>query len=186
MSAAEFQPLQGSVAFKVIEYLTDNAGSRLNQSTISEKFEVQYNMVHTLLGPAVKAGVLTRGEDPDSTELAYMLAKRKGGAKVVLLDEASATATIARPKASALPSARLPALNLNAIQINSGVPLPGARQRREWEPLFDRMEVGDSFAVALVYRTSVSKAATHFRKAEKGRLTVRQISDSEVRVWRLA
>lgn len=66
-----YAPQQGSVAWKVIEFLTTNPEEELNRDDIAAKFDAAPLSVHTLLRPSVEAGLLKRVELED--ELVYRL-----------------------------------------------------------------------------------------------------------------
>ncbi len=93
----------------------------------------------------------------------------------------------------------------DAIVIERGVPIPANRvshQRIEWDRIkaqidFDRMQIGDSFAVRpewapgadlLRLQNFISGAASSYRKERvpgSWVFTTRQMADGSVRCWRI-
>ena len=70
---AAYTPREGSVPWKVIEFLTTNTDEFLTADCVAAKFDVSRNHVHTLLAPAVEAGTLRRDKDMRTGELCYRL-----------------------------------------------------------------------------------------------------------------
>lgn len=87
-----YAPQQGSVAWKVIEFLTTNPDEELTRDDIAAKFDCTSGNVHSLLRQSVDAGLLLRVETDD--ELVYRLGK---GSPVI------------KPNKAANPSLRAPA-----------------------------------------------------------------------------
>lgn len=180
-----FNPQPGSLVFKVIQFLTTNPDEVLDAEAISAKFDSPMAHVHTMLGPAVKAGVLVRKENLESGELEYLLGKPTADVEAA----PGRHPVIRHGKASALPTTpRAKPLDLGAIVFQSDVPAPTSNNSaaRQWPSVFERMSSGDSFAVPVAYRAGLAKAMTDFHKAKKGQLTMRKTGEAEVRVWRLA
>ena len=71
--ATTYTPLEGSAAWKVIQFLAANPGEKLDADKISAKCDCDRRSVHTLLGKAVQAGLLKRAEDLEEGELVYSL-----------------------------------------------------------------------------------------------------------------
>lgn len=136
MNAAAYQPREGSVAWKVIEFLTTNPEESLTADDASAKFDVSAKAVHSSLGPAVRAGVLTRTEDPDSGDLVY----RRGNG--VPANEPTPTPdAVGVAIAGPLPHRRGDGyLDTAAIQIEKNVPLApkcGGRQAAAAQRAFE-------------------------------------------------
>lgn len=76
-------------------------------------------------------------------------------------------------------------MDLSEVVIVSNVPLPGHRTTRmDWMPILDRLAVGDSFELPAEARSSVSSAATKFKKATGRKLALRVVPNG-IRVWRV-
>jgi hypothetical protein len=73
-------------------------------------------------------------------------------------------------------------INASAIQIEKGVPIPGARSAGGLTVLVRAMEIGDSFEIAKSYRQSVFNI---FRR-EKFKVKTRDIGGNKIRAWRIA
>lgn len=71
------------------------------------------------------------------------------------------------------------------IQKNIPIPTKDARGRKKLYP-FDDMEVGDSFAVPLIKKRSISCAVSQEHKKHQGerRFSVRVLKN-EIRIWRV-
>jgi len=190
-----YTPDAGSLAWKVIQFLTTNPSEDLDREAISAKFDCPALHVHTMLTPAVDAGVLIRSESLSAGELVYTL----GTPHPAVEAAPGRHPTIKREQPSALPGgvvskqefeSAVAALDLNAIVFQSNVPVPVGRNRNgtvhQWPAVFERMSAGESFAVPVAHRATLSKAMTDFHKAEKGQLTMRKVSEAELRVWRLS
>jgi len=182
MSAAVYQPREGSVAWKVIEFLTTNPEETLTADDASVKFDVSAKAVHSSLGPAVRAGVLTRTEDPDSGDLVY----RRGNG-VPAIEPRPTPDAVGMAIAGQLPHTRGNGyLDTAAIAIEKNVPLApkcGGRQT-DWAGLLQRMEPGDSCALPLRVRSSISKVINAEKVAERGQYHVRKLDAQTIRLWR--
>lgn len=67
---------EGSVPWKVIQFLESNPDEQLDAEVISAKYDCPRSKVHTLLGEAVQAGSLIRSTDPETGEVVYSNAKQ--------------------------------------------------------------------------------------------------------------
>lgn len=79
--------------------------------------------------------------------------------------------------------------DLDAVQIETGVPIPSLRggPKRDWTPLLQKLQAGQSFALPLAARHTMSQAITGQHKAEAGKYTMRTFKDAgQIRVWRTA
>lgn len=70
------------------------------------------------------------------------------------------------------------------IKIEKGVPIPPVRAQYVRYPLLD-MKKGDSFTIPAEWRTRVSVAATKLKRKHGLVFTVRRISETEARCWRI-
>lgn len=181
-----YVPQQGSVAWKVIEFLTTNPEEELSKDDIAAKFDATANNVHTLLRQSVEAGLLNRTEVED--ELVYRLGNgtpliKPNKAGNPSLGKGGATWP-SNPAGKRRKLRELP--DLDGIQIEQGVDKPTPQLLSvKWNALFDRMKPGkDSFRLPIEHKYSVGKAASNYKRDGHGELTIRQISETEIRVWR--
>jgi len=65
--------------------------------------------------------------------------------------------------------------------IEKDIPLPEFDSKYP----FGKMEVGDSFALSLGDRSRVTSVATRYSKTEDVKFTIRKVSDTEARCWRI-
>lgn len=181
-----YAPYKGSVAWKVIEFLTTNPEEALSAEDVSVKFDTHAKNVHTMLGQAVVTGALTRSEDLTSGELLYRL-----GAGVSSIPPAPGGHPTLAVLGAALtvPTGRLrEALDTVAIQIDKGIPLASKSTTRstDWAALLKRMEPGDSCALPLRVRSSLSKIINIERGRSTARYEVRKVTQDTLRLWRTA
>lgn len=165
----KFTPAAYTVTYQVIEFFKANPEETLDREAVSIKFGCTEHSVHTILGPAVQAGVLLRKENLADGELVYSLG------------DLSKLGTKRKPKQPFL-------LDKSSVQIEKDVPLPTVfrRGKSDFADIFRAMAVGDSFELPVAGRCSVSSAVTAFKKANPGvNLATRTIGD-KLRVWRLA
>lgn len=177
MSATTYTPREGSVAWKVIQFLQANRDEQLDADLISAKCDCARANVHTLLGPAVQAGLLVRSEDVPSGELVYSAGK---GAE---LPPQKPTPTVSAP-ARRSPAAPF-RIDVGMVQIDKGVPVPGRKTPMDWTPLLGRLEVGDSFLVPAAAKSSIGTAVKAHKDSTGMALTTRTV-DGGIRVWRVA
>ena len=206
MSAATYTPREGSVAWKVIQFLQANRDEQLDADLISAKCDCVRANVHTLLGPAVQAGLLVRTEDVPSGELVY-----SAGSGAALppeqptaspfhawLERRGQDSAEGRPQRhlprptnapAPAPAKRAPAapfrIDVGTVQIDKNVPLPGRRQPMDWTPLLGKLEVGDSFLLPAAAKSAIGSAVKVHKDATGMQLTTRTV-DGGIRVWRVA
>lgn len=182
MKPAAYQPREGSIAWRVIRFLAANPDESLTADDAGIKFECASSAVHTSLGPAVLAGVLTRTEDLGSGELVYRLGKGAPAREAKPAPDAVGVALTAP-----LPHRRGASyVDTAAIEIDKGVPLLSKRagQQTDWAGLLQRMEPGDSCALPLRVRSSLSKVVHVVQSRTPGRYQVRKIDGQTLRLWR--
>lgn len=190
-----YKPQPGSVAWKVIEFFTTNPDEAMTPEDIGIKFDKPGKQVHSLLAQAVESGALTRKTNSDG-ELEYSL-----GTGVPEIKAAPGRAQSHRQSHDAILSGgflaqRAPQsrpkeplqIDMTAIPIESGIPLPikGQRKRTDWTPLLSRLEPGSSCVLPIRAKFTLGAAITAFKKSGKGLLAMRKISDTELRLWRIA
>lgn len=182
MKPAAYQPREGSIAWRVIGFLTANPDESLTADDAGIKFECSSSAVHTSLGPAVLAGVLTRTEDPGSGELVY---RRGNGAPA--RDAKPAPDAVGVALTAPLPHRRGDSyVDTAAIEIDKGVPLVSkcGGQQTDWAGLLQRMEPGDSCALPLRVRSSLSKVIHVEHVARPRRYQIRKVDGQTLRLWR--
>lgn len=181
-----YTPQEGSVAWKVIEYLTTNPGEVLTLAELEAKYEKAASQFHSLLGAAVEAGVLVRGTKADE-ELTYGLGT--GHKRVPANKARNPTLRPDALLAGAKLGKRMPIapIDLGAVAIRTDVPLPEkATKKLDWTKLFTRMEVGHSCVLPITLRGSLTKACKEAKAAGAGEFTVRPDTDETLAIWRTA
>ena len=184
MTSSTYTPREGSVAFRVLEFLCANPDESLSAADVAVKFDCTRNNVHTLLAPAVSAGSLIRRADPEDGELVYRVGS---GAPAVSAKPAAAPGSASNPFGAARGAARTPFwVDAGQLAIDSDVPLPPPTRRRiDWPSVFVRMAPGDSFALPARAKSSIAKAITDDKKAT-GREFATRLVDGGIRVWRVS
>lgn len=184
-----YTPREGSVPWKVIEFLTTNPDEELSSNEISAKFDVPAKNIHTQLALAIQHGALKRVEMDD--ELVYRLGtgspviKPKKATNPSLHGQASTWMT---PPAKARRTVRsLPPLDINTIEIRYDVPIPAGKgaPALDFKPLFSRMREGGSCEIPVAFKYLLAKACTEFKKAGSGEMSVRHLSDEKLGLWRV-
>lgn len=193
MSAVIYSPAPAGLDFQVIQYFVTNPEEELTTLDIGEKFGLNPAHVHTRLAKALEAGALKRVTNAEE-ELVYSLGKTptavkpnagkhpslKSGSERI--DQALAGGKSAKNRKPVL----LP--QLDEIPLEQGVPIAskwGGKVKTEWPALFKRMKAGDSCLLPKGVRSTLGKAITEFAKAELGEMTMRVVSETEVRLWRI-
>ena len=125
MTTSTYFPREGSVAYRVLEFLSANPDESLSAAEVAIKFDCTRNNVHTLLAPAVSAGSLNRKEDLEDGELVYRIGS---GAPAVSAKPAAAPGSASNPFGAARGAARTPFwVDAGQLAIDSDVPLPPLR-----------------------------------------------------------
>lgn len=74
---------------------------------------------------------------------------------------------------------------MTEYKIEKGIVIPPKQLKKNKYPFVD-MEIGDSIAFPIKERSSVSSAVNNFKNhIPQHRFTIRKISDTECRVWRI-
>lgn len=184
-----YTPREGSLPWKVIEFLTTNPEEELSPNEISAKFDVPAKQIHTQLALAVQHGTLKRAESED--ELVYCLGT---GSPVIKPNRATnpslhGTGGVWNGNAPTARASRrqLPAIDLAAVQMEAGIPIPAGRHvvQHDWPALFQRMQPGQSCVIPIAFRYVLGKACTDFKKAELGEMSLRVINEANLRLWRV-
>lgn len=186
-----YNPQQGSVAFKVIEFLTTHPDEELTPEDVSAKYDKPRNNVHSLLGPAVESGALTRGENDDG-DIVYRLGK---GVPLIKANPHGATSLRAATqgvwggvKQPVQPRRVLRvAIDVDTVTIDTDVPLPGRTGgiTPDYSRLFARMAPGHSCLLPIAAQARLRKACTEFKKAGSGLMSISLIDDDSLRLFRL-
>lgn len=185
-----YTPQQGSVAWKVIEFLTTNPEEELSANEVSAKFDCTAGGVHSMLCASVDAGLLKRAEVDD--ELVYRLGAgtpaikpNKAANPSLGARGASWPAEVSPPRSSRKP---LPAIDLAAVAIDNDVAIPptgGRLVQHDWPALFNRMKPGQSCAIPAAFKYVLGKACGEFKKTGQGEMSVRRANEDELRLWRV-
>ncbi len=196
MSDTIYSPAPAGLDFQVIQYFVTNPEEELTTLDIGEKFGLNPAHVHTRLAKALEAGALKRVANAEE-ELVYSLGKtpttvkpnsgkhpslHAGGA--ARIDQALAGKSSKKLTRRREPLV-LPAFD--QIKLEEGVPLPergGGHVKTDWPALFNRMKPGTSCVLPVRARSTLGKAITDFAKAKLGELSLRVISETELRLWR--
>ncbi len=205
MSSTTYTPREGSVAWQVLQFLQANPGEQLDADLIAAKYGCVRANVHTLLGSAVRAGLLVRSQDQASTELVYRLGngaalppeKPTGSPFHAWLERKGQDSAEGRPQRGSPPptipapaaAKRAPSvpfrIDVRTVPIDKGVPMPGRRQPVDWTPLLGRLDVGDSFLLPDAGKSAIGTAMKAFKDSTGKVLTSRKV-DGGIRVWRLS
>jgi hypothetical protein len=183
-----YAPLVDSVAWKAVEYFTTNPDEQLSTQDLEVKFDKPAKQFHSLLGPAIQAGVLKRREGDDG-ELLYSLGTGCAAIKAnksrnpsLRTDALLAGANLGRKKPE--PGYMV---QLKDIEIRSDVPMPARRpEGQDWADLLSRLKVKDSFVVPMFLRSQANKACTVAKGDGRGTFTIRKISEEQIGIWRVS
>ncbi len=178
-----YTPEPGSLAEKVCAYFLKNPDEALSAKDIMLKFDLvaAAASIGKLLEPAIGAKLLR-------------ICQANTYAAGTRLAEAAASAKVVAPpvvKAQRGSRKRLPDIDLNAVKIHKGVPMPmrtaGMLGRTKYEGVLGLLtEPGTSFEISAQYIGAINKAATVFAKAHGRKFAVRRINDKTIGVWRVA
>lgn len=187
MTSQPYRPRADSLASQCIAFFRANPDEHLLLDDITDKFGAVRGNIHTLLRPAVEAGMLLRGRDDDG-EYIY-----QRGPAIDSAPASSQPALVGKPSPRRYSSTPLH-LNIDALKIDSDVPylLPGNSERAKWDPLFDKLakpgqsvgipgDLKGALAAAAAVRNKRDAAAGHKREYR-----VARTPDGGARVWRVA
>lgn len=181
-----YNPMKGSLPWKVIEFLTTNPGETLSIDDISVKFDAPVRGLPSQLTPAVESGALVRLEDPEEDEMVYRLGKGHPEIK----PRPSIHPTLGPlGTAPAEKKRRLHVfIDTSKIEIKSGVPIPpgAGNGRTNWTALFDRMNKDDCAELPLSSRASIQKCVSEYSKTTGKAFTIRRINDETLGLWRVS
>lgn len=180
-SGAAALPPQDSLAFKVIDYFHGHPDEVLTQRDVARKFSVAPSAVDSMLLPAVQSGHLVRAQS-DEYGVIFRLPPKRGAFPQPFTP--SLKEAVKRNRAR-----NFFKLDVAAIVIEKDVPVADAYIRRApWASIFDQMQVGDSFQLPRAGKMAAAHATAAYRKNghEAVRFALRQVSETHLRVWRLA
>lgn len=191
---AAYRPQSGSIAWRVIEYFTTNPEEILSSGDVAEKFEVPTKQVHSLLGPAVEAGVLLRRTDEDD-ELVYRIGTglpqiRPNRLAHPTLKGAGIASVIAAPpkRGPRCGAGMLVAIDIESIQPEDNVPVPTSARARLGSMVRAKLQTlkpGQSIRLPASLDKTVGPVLTELRKQGAGMFTKRVLDDEHLRVWRI-
>lgn len=181
-----YMPREGSATWKTIQYFATYPDEQLTADDISVKFDVGRNGVHTLMGPAVQAGMLRRQEDLASGELVY---SQGTGCEGIRPSRAAAPSrrVVGQSKSEAARPRSAPFwIDTAVVPVEKHRPVPRERGAHiDWNGLFDRMDVGDSFPLPTAGSAAVRRAVQVRQRGGSQLFRVRPDGDG-LRVWRTA
>lgn len=175
-------PAERGIDFFLIKFFEVNPGEELSTEDIAVKWDVPQSAIHSRLSVARAKRLVDRRRDEDGTWY-YM----------------AGAALTAGPAAAAQPQQPLPsiaspapgALDLDAIEPQSGIPLPSTRQHgtsmHSFQKLLHRMLPGQCtppLPNALRYTARKALTAQHTQNTA-ARYTMRAVDTDHIRVWRI-
>jgi hypothetical protein len=169
-----------SLAWRVLDFLQANPGEELTRGDIAVKFNIEASAVDSLLAPAVSAGHLVR---------------EVGGADGVIWKPNAARGRFPKPFVGSVDASRRAVrahrqslIDISSFTIEKDIPLVDVMRRvNQWNALFARMELGDSFLLPQSARMAAAHAQAKYRKsAREVMFAMRKVSDTHSRIWRTA
>lgn len=169
--ATVYYPRPDSFPALVCGFFANNPDESLTIDDMVDKFALRSSAnIHTQLSLALEAKLLkrVRGEDGD-----YIYSKGPALQITGSVEAAAPTPTAPMPAPTPAPTKRT-ALDLSAIVIRSGVPMPSSKNQidRVVEYLA-KLEVGQMFDLPLAGKHIMNKAIERQHKAGLGRFTSR-------------
>ena len=189
--AASYQPREGTLPYRVINYFRRLPDEELSVLDIGQKFDAVTGNVHTQLKAAVDCDILARDGKIYSAgpQIGTLPALVKPITNAFGSPVNTATAPQAQPAAEVKSRApRIMHFDASAIVIDDDVPvITNPRgQRDKWGPLLQRLtSVGQSFKLPIDKGGAIGAAISKYHKGAKTRFTRAIISDTELRVWRV-
>jgi hypothetical protein len=189
MSTAPYLPRVDSLADKVCRYFVRVPDDEMLSREVASKYGTTASNVGHQLAKAVEAGYLlvdgsVYSAGPNLGKFTKALETHeqpRGGVADLPLVPGTPDAQVRRR------GPHKPAFHIDVgtITIDQDVPIQqgGGRTGVNWPSLFDRMEVGHSFALPAEGASSVSKAITEYQRAT-GRELAKRKTDQGFRVWR--
>lgn len=174
-----YTPQPNSMPSLVVGFFTNNPDEELTLEDITDKFGAARNSIHTNLALATQHELLVRDRNEEGDYI-----YRAGPA----LPGRPKSPPKVQPKASSLRPDPVVLPEAADVQIDSDIPLPNIRSsKRDWAPLLQRLQPGQSAQLPLAAKFTLSNAITVAHKAHQGTYTMRTFPDSQtLRVWRTA
>jgi hypothetical protein len=183
MSDDTYTPKAGSLAEKVCNYFRLNPSHILDIDTIAEDFGVAGSVV-AALDRAVSHGLLARSHGGEFTA-------------GPMLPDVVNPSVISQPKprkGTGRGHSKLAHFDIDAIQVDKGVPIPSGTVRKKheskWAPLLAKLTTkGDSVALPDQYRGTID---SYIRKLTKARpdkapqFRTGRDDNGVTRIWRIA
>jgi hypothetical protein len=175
-----YTPRPESLPEKVCAFFRGN-DEQLSVDDIALKFGTARNSIHTNLGKAVEARLLTRTPDD---EQGYLYS---AGPMLAPQNQPATTPQPQKPQKTHRPRTVQLAIDPAAVELESGVAMVGrAVEQVNWNTLLDRMAVGQSAKLPRQVGHVLRKQITDRHKAAPARYTTRVLDDSHLRIWRVA
>lgn len=172
-------PKPGTLPARMCEYFIANPDEELTRADVAAKFEVAGSSIDGAISSAVVNGMIAtkNNEEMMRVWIAGANLPRKGFKG--WLQRKGQKSSEGRPPPAALPEP-------DAIVIEKGVPLAVAAnlRTRRYEPIFAKMEIGDSFGVSREAAKKLISAAHAFAKPLSRKFALRQLDESTSRIWR--
>lgn len=183
-----YMPQAGSLPSNVVGFFQNNRHEFLNLDDIADKFSATRNNIHTILRPAVDAGLLVRDRDEDGDYIYKPGPELPRPADGVNIDRAH------KPSAQAAPI-KTPAtrahkhIDIDALVVEKDVPLVtgnAAKGACKWDPLFAKLKnKGESIAFDASFGPAVAAAARKNKLHKPGTFRLAKVSADQYRIWRM-
>lgn len=194
-------PKPHSKIARAVAFFQANPDEELTADELAAKFGMVRGSVHTLLRPALDAGLLKRIRD-DLGEYIYQRGPNLDLCAAPCSDPEDdppaseptdfvpgwppAPQTTQRGKRKLI----LDPKQIAALPVDTDVPFqpPSMHEGHKWEPLFSKLtQAGHSVQFPVEWKTAVAATAQKLnRKATTHAWRVRVVSDTHARLWRLA
>lgn len=205
--ATTYLPRGNSKPAKALAFFKANPEETLTADDFAAKFDMQRNNVHTIMRPALDAGLLKRKRD-DLGEYVYTAAAALAGFAVDALETDNAKTADPALDCPAAPWPNAPGgrsktakpysplhigpAEFAALTVDTHVPFQpaGSSAGAKWAPLFDLLtSTGQSVAYPIAWHSAVSASAqkrNQQAKAPEYVWRVRKVSATQGRLWKLA
>ena len=192
MNTPAYKPRADSLPSQCIGFFTNNPHEELTLDDITEKFDATRCNIHSVLRPAMDAGLLCRARNDDGDYI-YL-----AGAE---LGKPSALVTAHKPPhavpaaAPPMPKTTKPVLgvrhhiDLSSLKVDEGIACmqSNATLGKKWDPLFDKLaNPGQSIELPGNMQGAVAAAAQARNKENRGQFKCYKTGPDTSRVWRTA
>lgn len=190
MNAIQYTPQPGGGAWRICQWFLINREEHLTTSDIAQKFDIPKGSVSGILERSVGTELLMIVRDAGT---AYAAGPRLHEINRPAVNVAMPTPPATAPKKGpgTWPARRLPDLDVSAIPIKRGAPLPPVHLNRAGEgrytALLDKLtEPGMSVELPKIYRATLAKSVAVYSKYHLGgrKFVVRTIDREKCGVWR--